>query len=301
VEEDTELMKQGVDETSARKRKWTTDEDNKLKDAVDDTLTGSPDDVVAVAPPDAVTAVVAAFLPKTRASRSRPHKRTPNEDAKLTATVTELGTSDWIQIAVMVPDRMNIQCRQRWITSLDPTGINRGKWTVKEDTKLMKQGVVETTARVGKWTTDEDSKLKDAVAKHNGKNWFATAALVPGRTHTQCWKRWHNVLYSKSDETTARAGKWTADEDSKLEDAVKKHNGKKWADIAALVADRSAKQCYSRWHDTLVHCKSGETTARKGYWTRYEDSTLIDAVEKHNGKNWDAIAALVPRGKTVLA
>jgi hypothetical protein len=163
VEEDTELMKQGVDETSARKRKWTTDEDNKLKDAVDDTLTGSPDDVVAVAPPDAVTAVVAAFLPKTRASRSRPHKRTPNEDAKLTATVTELGTSDWIQIAVMVPDRMNIQCRQRWITSLDPTGINRGKWTVKEDTKLMKQGVVETTARVGKWTTDEDSKLKDAT------------------------------------------------------------------------------------------------------------------------------------------
>jgi hypothetical protein len=246
VEEDTELMKQGVDETTARKRKWTTDEDNKLKDAVDDTLTGSPDDVVAAAPPDAVTAVAATSLPATGASRSRPRKWTPKEDAKLTAAVTELGTSDWIQVAAMVPDRMNIQFHQRWITSLDPNGINRGKWTVKEDTKLMKQGVDETTARVGKWTTDEDSKPKDTAAKHNGKNWFATAALVPGRTHTQYWKRWHNVLYSKSDETTARAGEWTADEDSTLEDAVKNHNGKKWAGIATLVAGRSAKHDQSK-------------------------------------------------------
>jgi hypothetical protein len=45
----------------------------------------------------------------------------------------------------------------------------------EENTKL-------TTARAGKWTTDEDSTLREAVEKHNCKNWDAIVALVPGRT-----------------------------------------------------------------------------------------------------------------------
>jgi hypothetical protein len=51
--------------------------------------------------------------------------------------------------------------------------------------------------------------------------------LVPGRTKQGV------------DETTARVGTWTPDEDSELKDAVKKRNGKKWADIAALVTGRT--------------------------------------------------------------
>jgi hypothetical protein len=38
---------------------------------------------------------------------------------------------------------------------------------------------------------DEDSTLKDAVEKHNGEDWAAIAALVPGRTKQQCLNRWH--------------------------------------------------------------------------------------------------------------
>jgi hypothetical protein len=33
------------------------------------------------------------------------------------------------------------------------------------------------------------------------------------------------ALRSKSDETTAREGKWITDEDSTLKDTVEKHNG----------------------------------------------------------------------------
>jgi hypothetical protein len=40
--------------------------------------------------------------------------------------------------------------------------------------------------------------------------------LVPGRTKTQCKSRWSDVLSSKTDETTARVGKWTTVENSTL-------------------------------------------------------------------------------------
>jgi hypothetical protein len=39
-----------------------------------------------------------------------------------------------------------------------------------------------THARTGKLSTEEDDNLKDAVEIHDGKNWDAIAALVPGRT-----------------------------------------------------------------------------------------------------------------------
>jgi hypothetical protein len=144
---------------------------------------------------------------------------------------------------------------------------------------------------VGKWTTDEDSKLKDAVEKHNGKKWAAVAALVPDRTKVQCMNRWHNALHSKTDDTTARPGKWTKEKDAELKDAVEKHNGKNWAAIAALVPDRTKLQCVNRWNR---HNKSDETTGRVGAWATDEDAKLEDAVEKYNGKNWAAISELVP-------
>jgi hypothetical protein len=105
----------------------------------------------------------------------------------------------------------------------------------------------ETTARKRKWTTDEDITLKDAVEKHKGEDLAAIAALVSGRTNTQCRSRWHNALHLKSDETNARKCKWTTDEDSTLTDAVEKYNGADWAGISARVPGRTKQQCWSRW------------------------------------------------------
>jgi hypothetical protein len=57
----------------------------------------------------------------------------------------------------------------------------------------------------------------------------------------------------KSDETTARVGKWTTDEDSTLMDAVKKHNGEDWAAISELVPGRTKIQYNSRWGERTRH------------------------------------------------
>jgi hypothetical protein len=216
------------------------------------------------------------------------HRRwTPEEDTNLTTAVKttckkkygEEYRPDWVAISKLVPGRTKNQCWQRWHNVFES----------KSD---------ETIVRVGKrWTKEEDDKLKDAIEKHNGKNWAAISALVPGRTKTQCKNRWHSALDSKSDETIARVGKWTTDEDSTLKDAVEKHNGKNWAAISALVPGRTKKQCLHRWHSVL-DSNSDETIARLGKkWTNEEDGRLKDAVEKHNGKNWAAISELVP-GRT---
>jgi hypothetical protein len=155
-----------------------------------------------------------------------------------------------------------------------------------------------------RWTPEEDAKLTSAITdtfkkkwgKEYKNDWVAIAARVPGRTKVQCSSRWRDALDPSIGSTTARAGSWTEDEDKMLKDAVRAHDGKNWAAIAALVLGRTKKQCISRWHDTLVS-KIDPTTARTGTWTAAEDKMLKDAVLAHGGKNWGAIAARVP-GRT---
>jgi hypothetical protein len=243
--------------------------------------------------------------------------------------------TDWAAVAALVPGRRKQQCKYRWHVALasksDETSVRiMGPWTTEEDNTL-KDAVQkhngkdwaaiselvpgrtrqqcynrwhdslhsmsdETIARAGKWTTDEDIALKNAAEKHNGENWEAAAALVPGRTKRQCQNRWNCVLDSKKYETTARKGKWTKEEDSTLGDAIEKLKGEDWDAISELVPGRTRQQCYHRWHNSL-HSKSDETIARVGTWTTEEDNTLTDAVQKHNGKDWTAISALVPGRK----
>jgi hypothetical protein len=105
--------------------------------------------------------------------------------------------------------------------------------------------------RAGKWTAVEDSKLKDVVQTHGDKDWIAITALVPGRTRSQCYDRWHNALDSSIDWAKGRKGKWLEDEDSKLKDAVQTYGGKNWVAIASLVSGRTRSQCWSRWHLAL--------------------------------------------------
>jgi hypothetical protein len=94
------------------------------------------------------------------------------EDAKLTEAVQKLGKYCWVAVAAMVPGRTEIQCRQRWVNSLDPA---MGK-------------------NLGKWSTVEDAKLTEAVQKLGKDCWVAVAAMVPDRTNEQCRNKWVRTL-----------------------------------------------------------------------------------------------------------
>jgi myb proto-oncogene protein len=155
-----------------------------------------------------------------------------------------------------------------------------------------------TMSRTRKWTADEDVKLKYAVRMHGGQNWKRIAALVPGRARKGCFSRWQTILDTNIDPTTARAGRWTADEDKKLNHAFLTHGSKDWATITALVPGRTKVQCQSRWYHVL-NPSINRGSGRTGRWTAVEDGKLKDAVQTHGGKNWGAIAALVP-GRTKI-
>jgi hypothetical protein len=115
------------------------------------------------------------------------------------------------------------------------------------------------------------------VQIHGGKSWDAISALVPGRTKKQCWNRWNDVLTPSIGTVSARKGKWSADEDSKLTSAVQWHGGKKWGGIAAMVPGRAEKQCRDRWNDFLDP-SIGAVSGGKGKWTEVEDSRLVQLI-----------------------
>jgi hypothetical protein len=199
---------------------------------------------------------------------------TMDEDTKLTGAVQLHGSKNWNTIAALVPGRTRRQCYKRWRDALNA-------------------GIVQAPGRASKWTADEDTKLKDAVETHNGKNWEAITRLVPGRTRVQCLNRWHYVSDTRMDRTSGQTGEWTPDEDAKLKDAVHLHDGKNWHAIAALVHGRTRIQCCSRWHVNLDP-RVDRTPGRTGEWNTDEDTQLKDAVRTHDGKDWNAIASLVP-------
>jgi hypothetical protein len=268
---------------------------------------------------------------------SRVGRWTEDEDIKLKVAVLTAGKRDWGAISAQVPGRARCQCKNRWHNVLNlnitPTARRTGKWTEDEDSKLkdavqthgskdwdaisalvpgrtkskcwsrwdnvLDPSIDQTSpGRTGKWVDDEDSMLKDAVQIYGRKNWNAVAALVPGRTRMQCLQRWHNVLDPNIGRASTHRRKWTADEDSKLKDAVQKYGDNNWVAIATLVPGRTKIQCYHRWRDTLDP-SIGRGSGRTGKWTADEDSKLKDSVKTHSGKNWGAIAALVP-GRTKM-
>jgi hypothetical protein len=69
-----------------------------------------------------------------------------------------------------------------------------------------------------------------------------------------------------------------------------------WIAIASLVPGRTEKQCNARWHDVL-NPSIALTARRAAAWTEEEDLNLKNSVEIHGGKDWEAIATLVP-GRT---
>jgi hypothetical protein len=140
------------------------------------------------------------------------------------------------------------ECWSRWKHGLD---VSIDRMNGRND---------RANGRKSSWTAVQDSKLKDALQTHGGENWNAIAALVPGRTRNESSNRWHNALNPSFDPTAGREGKWT-EGDIKLMDAVQRHGGNNWIEIAALAPGRTKHQCWDRWKKYMDPYRS---TAREG-------------------------------------
>lgn len=77
-----------------------------------------------------------------------------------------------------------------------------------------------------------------------------------------------------------RQGKWTAEEDELLHQAIQRHGEKQWRRIAEDIPGRSPIQCLHRWTKIL---KPGLV---KGPWTQEEDEKLVQWVAKEGATKW---------------
>jgi hypothetical protein len=209
---------------------WTEEEDIKLKDAVQ-THGGKNWGAIASLVPGrdekrCRSRWYNAFNPSIYLATGRSGEWTEDEIDKLKDAVKTHGGKNWDAIASLVPGRTGKQCSTKWYRFLD-FSINLAK------------------KRTGTWTEDEDIKLKDAVQTYAGNNWGAIAALVLGRTKSQCSNRWHHFLDPSIALATRCKDSWTSVEDTKLKDAVavQTNGGNNWDAITALVPGRTKSQC----------------------------------------------------------
>jgi hypothetical protein len=278
-------LNQSIDGVTRRTCAWTEDEDGKLTDAVQ--LHGGKD--------DKDWGVIATLVPGRTKDQccirwhyylshsidgvtGRTRRWTEDEYGKLKDAVQLYGSKDWGVIATLISGRTDIQCRDRWRNFLKPNIDRR-------------------TRRTGAWTEDEDGKLKAAAQLHGSEDWGVISTLIPGRTDTQCrkrWDRWLNSFNSSSiDRVIGRTGAWTEDEYGKLKDAVQLHGSKDWGVIATVVPGRTKDQCRAGWRKFLK-TSINLVTRRTGAWTEDEDRKLKDAVLRHGGTDWGVITTLVP-------
>ncbi|KAH7365264.1 hypothetical protein KP509_18G017800 [Ceratopteris richardii] len=88
------------------------------------------------------------------------------EDKRLRLAVSVYGPRMWKKIAVHIPGRTEVQCRERWCNILDPS------------------------LTLADWTSEEDQRLEAAVRKYGSHRWAAVASELKPRTDNQCWRRW---------------------------------------------------------------------------------------------------------------
>eukprot|EP00002_Diphylleia_rotans_P037869 TRINITY_DN8517_c0_g1_i1.p1 TRINITY_DN8517_c0_g1~~TRINITY_DN8517_c0_g1_i1.p1 ORF type:complete len:549 (+),score=103.63 TRINITY_DN8517_c0_g1_i1:77-1723(+) len=94
---------------------------------------------------------------------------------------------------------------------------------------------------------------------------------------------------SPSRDSRPRVGRasseWTADEDERLKQLVRQHQGKNWKAISQALGNKSDAQCYHRWKKVL------NPKMVKGGWTKEEDDKIIQLVNEMGPGNWTQIAS----------
>ena len=85
-------------------------------------------------------------------------------------------------------------------------------------------------------------------------------------------------------------GQWTAEEDGKLTELVRRYGTRRWSHISRALYGRVGKQCRERWNNHLA------PDIKRGSWSAEEEDILI-RVHREVGNRWSDIARHL-RGRT---
>jgi hypothetical protein len=161
--------------TSMKKSKWTSDDDNILLESVRRYGEKNWQQVATCLEGRTAQQCLHRYK-KALDPTIRRGKWTPDEDRMLEKAVQVYGCKNWSKIQQHVPGRTDVQCRERWVNVLNPE-LNSGPWA-----------------------QEEDDKLKQAIQVHGLGKWAAVAQLLYPRTDNQCWRRWKALHADQAED-----------------------------------------------------------------------------------------------------
>ncbi|KAH9385489.1 uncharacterized protein NEMAJ01_0385 [Nematocida major] len=129
------------------------------------------------------------------------------------------------------------------------------------------------------WSKDEDAILKSLVQKEGKESWTEIAAYFKNKTPKQCMYRYKRVLNPE-----IKHGKWSAEEDAALLEAVQKCRKGNWKQVCKYLSKRTQFQCRERYVYYI------DPSIKTEPWTKEEDERLLQAVAQSEKHVWSKIA-----------
>lgn len=212
-------------------------------------------------------------------------------------------------------DRSALECAIQWSRNDHPS-INHAEWGAEEidrleavaqkfggrdwETIAEKMGNGRTSAACFRqykkthyvrmpWSKDEDVLLREAVETLGEVNWAAIAAVVKGRTSSQCNARWKLI------SNTGKKGRWDKAEVQRMLRAIEEFGTDDFLRIADRVGTRTAVQCRERYNNVD---RPGLIKGSNAQWDLSLDMILLQAIERVGEGKWARVASEIGLGFT---